>query len=275
MKGVFRAKSQFGNNQADPLREAGPGLAAGGEGGAGGGAGANSPLAGTGAPDELGGLSQKVYQAARLGRHLPQTGLDISQVGRRCPRAIWLYLHQAPRAEVEGRRARVLAEVARREEVIVAELAAAGYQVVDRGQKFSALEGRLTGYGCGVILGLKNYGRALLEIKSVPEAAFKIWARLGLAAWPGWFFQMQAALYFSGLPKGVLLVENKNTLELHARAVTFKPAIWRGLEAYLGSILAAPEAPAPGVAAGQECGWCDFRGLSCQESGESKEEVGT
>lgn len=215
-------------------------------------------------------ISLAVYEtAARKVAAEPRRGyLGMSQIGKRCERALWLDVNQAEKAPVEGRIARVFANGHTREDIIIADLEAAGYPVDGRQGEFSDFGGRFSGHRDGVIHNITKMPH-LLEIKTANDATFKSFVKNGVKQKLEYFAQMQCYMGYGGQERGLFVVENKNTQELYTERVYFDGKAFDELKAKARRILDAPNLSKM-ASDENDCYWCPFKHFGCLNPPEKK-----
>lgn len=108
---------------------------------------------------------------------------------------------------------------------------------------------------------------AILEIKAVKDASFKIFVKEGFKSWNKKYFdQVQAYMGMSGLKKAYVFMINKDTSELHDELVLFDPDYYDQLRTKARMIFES-DSPPPKINSSPlwyECKQCKFNEV-CHE----------
>ena len=211
-------------------------------------------------------VSLAVYEACarKVAAESRRGYLGMSQIGKSCERALWLDLNLGEKKPVEGQLARIFENGKTREEAIIADLEAAGYQVVGQQTAFEDFGGLFRGHCDGVIVGVTKSHDHLLEIKTANDASFKSFVKHGAKRKPEYWAQMQCYMGYAGLERSLFVVENKNNQELYTERVYFDPKAFEENKAKARRIIEAQTAPEKPVDE-SGCYWCPFKNFSCDD----------
>lgn len=201
--------------------------------------------------------------------------LGASLIGQDCERALWLGFRWATRAAHAGRLLRLFQTGHREEARLIADLRAAGVQVLDRdpdtGRQWavSAVRGHFGGSMDATALGILEAPKTwhLIELKSHNAKSFADLKKKGVAASkPTHHAQMQTYMALAGLDRAFYLAVCKDTDELYGERVHYDMVAALRLLAKAERIIDAQHPPPrisddPGYFA---CRMCDHRAV-CHE----------
>jgi hypothetical protein len=210
----------------------------------------------------------EVYEACarRKAAEPPRDYLGMSSIGKPCERALWLAT-QTPAMPVDGRLARVFDNGHSREEIIIADLIAAGFPVDGRQTEYSDFAGQFRGHQDGVIHNVTQQPH-VLEIKTANDGSFKKFQKQGIKAKPEYEAQVHCYMGYGRYQRALFVVENKNTQELYTERVYFNQKIFDDMRAKAQKILTATTAPEK-CADTSQCRFCSYS-LSCDNPPEIK-----
>jgi hypothetical protein len=190
----------------------------------------------------------------------------MSSIGKPCERALWLAT-RTPAMPVEGRLARVFDNGKTREEIIIADLIAAGCPVDGRQVEYSDFGGQFRGHQDGVIHNITREPH-VLEIKTANDGSFKKFQKKGIKAKPEYEAQVHCYMGYGRYGRALFVVENKNTQELYTERVYFNQKIFNDMRAKALRILTAAAAPEK-CADTSQCYFCSCS-LACDNPPETK-----
>jgi general stress protein YciG len=208
--------------------------------------------------------------------------LGASIIGRECDRQLWYSFRWAKKKVFEGRMLRLFARGNLEEATIVADLKAAGVQVMDldpdTGQQweFSTLGDHVVCKLDAACVGLVEAPTTwhVCEFKTHNDKSFSALEKGGvLRAKPEHFAQMQMGMGLSGMDRGLYVAVNKNDDSLYLERLSFDKGYYNRLLQRAKEIVFGTEAPdrMPGASPAHfKCKFCDFHGI-CHETGELAE----
>lgn len=196
--------------------------------------------------------------------------LGASLIGQECERSLWLSFRWATRAAHAGRILRLFDTGQREEARLIADLRAAGIQVLDRdpdtGRQWavSAVRGHFGGSMDATAIGVLEAPKTwhLVEMKSHNAKSFAELKKKGVAAAkPQHVAQMQVYMALAGLERALYLAVCKDSDELYAERIAHDPAAATRLLVKAERIIGADRPPPrisddPGYFV---CRMCDHR----------------
>jgi hypothetical protein len=190
--------------------------------------------------------------------------LGMSGIGDGCDRKLWLKVNGYPEHQLEGRIARVFDMGHAVEARVKAVFREAGYEITDEQLEFVDFDGRFRGHCDGIIRGITQKPH-ILEIKSANDESFKKFKKQGLNSKPVYYDQLQCYMGYSGLERGLFVVENKNSQDLYVERVYFDPPRFEEIKVKAAKLLSANYPPTidndyP------YCNTCEFGGAVCEHS---------
>lgn len=196
------------------------------------------------------------------------TGINMSTVSStECDRALWYTFRWAHDPErIEGRKQRIFDTGNVYERRLLDYLRSAGVDVVEvdeaTGQQFRALlaDGWLRGYIDGIANGVPEAPSTthIVECKTHNAKSFAQLTKAGVkVAKPEHYSQCQLYMYARGLTRALYLAVCKDDDAIYAERIEFDPKHALAVEARVGRIVAADEAPARFE--GHWCSWCKAR----------------
>lgn len=210
--------------------------------------------------------------AARYREEQPRrVYLGMSSIGDPCARKIWFGFRGYTALPLEGRLQMIFDFGNRVEEEVLKWLRLAGYEITDTQREFSELNGLFKGHCDGLIKGVTQKTH-VLEIKSASDARFKAFKTGTVASVsPTYLAQLQCYMGYTGLERGVWVVQNKNTSEIYVERLHFDMMEFKRIEARARRIISSNRVPPRGYPEGAyECRMCDYR-LVCAGSHIQKE----
>lgn len=200
--------------------------------------------------------------------------LGASVLGRECRRALWYAFRWCDDRETEGRALRIFRRGKLEEEQLVADLRAAGCEVIThdehgRQYRFSDVGGHVGGSMDGAVLGLKEAPKTwhVVEFKTHNARSFAELKKNGVQkAKPEHWTQCQLYMHWSEMARSFYLAVNKDTDELYAERIEYDRAVAEALVAKARVIVTAPE-PLERISEKPEfyvCKFCDARRV-CHE----------
>ena len=215
----------------------------------------------------------RIYRAyEQRENRRPRAHLGASMIGRECERELWLSFRWADYPRYEGRILRLFARGQREEPAFVANLRAAGMEVLvvdpatGRQYQFSDLGGHVGGSMDGAALGLPEAPKAwhVLEFKTHGAKSFAGLMQNGvLKAHPEHFAQVQLYMGWSGMDRAFYLAVCKDTDELYGERIAFDRAVFEALIERAGRIVFAAEPP-PRISESPaffRCKFCLYHGV--------------
>lgn len=203
--------------------------------------------------------------AVRAKRERPSDwgGIPASAITSECERQIWYRLHWAAAPEpIAGERAALLSIGRAREYAIIEDLRDAGLMIDDcdfdtgRQHQINLADGWLKGRMDGIATRVPEAPAAkhVLEIKSVKGTDFRAIQKHGVAKHkPDHYAQVQLACLSAGAPRGLYVIEDRESGDVHSERVEADPALAMALEAKALRIGEAQEPPEK-----NEGFWCSF-----------------
>jgi len=149
-----------------------------------------------------------------------------SIMGRKCDRYKWMSFHWSKDPQHDARMLRLFAHGHAEENVFVAELRAAGYEVLqpDGSEKFRFKEGHIGGEGDGLIVDFLGDGDdALLECKTHSLKSFTrlVTKKSVKQCKPEHYTQVQVYMHKLGLKRALYVACNKNDSELYYEIIPY------------------------------------------------------
>jgi hypothetical protein len=208
--------------------------------------------------------------------------LGASIIGRECDRALWYSFRWAKRTVFQGRMLRLFARGILEEATIVADLRAAGVNVLeldpDTGKQWEFTDladhfvCKLDGAACGLVEAPTAWH--VCEFKTMNEKTFATLQKVGVqVAKPEHWAQMQTGMGMSGMDRALYVAVNKNNDDIHMERIPFDAKAWARLRQRAKEIIFTLEPPdrMPGAGPAHfKCKLCDFHGI-CHETGEIAE----
>ena len=191
--------------------------------------------------------------------------LGMSQIGEECLRKLWLDMN-TPRPRMEARILRLFDMGNLIENRVIRHLKAAGFHVVCEQSEFRGFDGRFRGHCDGIIFGIPESSRShVLEIKTANDKNFAEFKKNGIANHPiygpKYSAQMQCYMGYSGIDRGLWIVENKNTSEQIMERINFNRGEFEILKAKAHRIITA-QYPPEGISldtTSWKCRFCDYK----------------
>ena len=227
-------------------------------------------------PDPPSPTVDAIYAAYEARR---ETGwrehLGASLIGHECERSLWLSFRWATKAAHAGRILRLFQTGQLEEARLVADLRAAGVQVLDKdpdtGRQWSvsAVRGHFGGSMDATAIGVLEAPKTfhVCEFKTHSNKSFGELKKKGVAAAkPQHMAQMQVYMHLGNLTRALYLAVNKDTDELYAERVAYDPVAATRLLVKAERVINADRPPArisddPGYFV---CRMCDHR-ATCHE----------
>lgn len=208
-------------------------------------------------------LALEIYEACarRQETEEPRTYLGMSQIGKRCLRALWYDYNRYPRHRVDGKTARIFQFGRDREDFIVADLKLCGFEITDRQLGFEDFNGHFQGHCDGVIHGITQKPH-ILEIKTANDESFRLFEKNGIRSKPEYYAQAQCYMGYSNLERTLFVVENKNNQALYTERIYYDDDEFKTYRKRAYDIIMA-EDESPFHNDGYDCKWCDYFGSIC------------
>lgn len=194
--------------------------------------------------------------------------LGASLIGAECTRQIWYSWRWTTRARHSGRLLRLFATGNLAEARFIADLRAAGVEVLDidpdTGKQWQVRDesghfgGSMDAVGVGFPEAPKTWH--VCEFKTHNSKSFVELANKGVQqAKPQHFAQMQIYMHLTGMERAVYLAVNKNDDDLYLERVHYDAAFALRLVAKAHAIIASPQPPEriSQDPAWFQCRWCD------------------
>lgn len=180
---------------------------------------------------ELRDMADEVHRRVALARveakeDWRRNHYGASIMGRKCDRYKWQSFHWAKDPQHDARMLRLFAHGHAEENVFVAELRAAGYEVIqpDGSERFRFKEGHIGGEGDGLILDFLGDGDdALLECKTHSERSFTrlVTKKSVKQCKPEHYTQVNVYMHKLGLKWALYVACNKNNSELYYEIIPY------------------------------------------------------
>jgi hypothetical protein len=221
-------------------------------------------------------IDEAYVKAARNG---DAAGVSMSSVGNPCDRAIWYAFRWSAEQEAPtGKRQRTFKSGEIYERRLLDDLRSIGCDVVEvdetTGQQFRVelAGGHLRGKMDGRLTGLPEAPAAehIAECKSANDRSYKTIVKGPIRETkPEHYAQLQLYLHATGVRRGLYMLANKNTDEIHAERVDYDPVFCLALVARIERIVDAERPPVrlhedPSSKAAFTCGFCPARSI-CHE----------
>jgi len=221
-------------------------------------------------------IDEAFVKAARDGDSM---GVPMSQVINPCDRAIWFAFHWAAPLEVAtGKRQRIFETGNLYERRLLDMLRMIGCDVVEidetTGKQFRVelASGHVRGKMDGVVTGLPEAPATahVVECKSANDKSYKAILKGPIRETkPEHYAQLQLYLHATGERRGLYMLANKNTDDLHVERVEYDPVFCLGVVARIERIVGAQQPPArlfddPTSKAAFACQFCPARAI-CHE----------
>ncbi|MFM2054709.1 MAG: hypothetical protein RL456_2746 [Pseudomonadota bacterium] len=215
----------------------------------------------------------RAYEARAGTEHRPHLGASV--IGRECARALWYAFRWAVSVRHSGRVLRLFERGQNEEAVFVANLRAAGVEVLDRDSRtgeqfrFSDVGGHMGGSMDAQALGILEAPKTwhVCEFKTHGAKSFATLKANGLAkAKPEHAAQMQCYMHWSELTRAFYLAVCKDTDELYSERLRYDTAAATALIERARRIIQASEPPAR-ISERPDwylCKWCDAYDLCHQ-----------
>lgn len=161
----------------------------------------------------------------------PRPHMGASLLGHHCDRWLWLNFRHAVIEQFSGRMLRLFRRGQNEEEIVVADLKAAGVEVVCTGKDQYRVDfgNHVSGSIDGVIMsGLpsKEKSQAILEIKTHSDKSFKELQEKGVqVAKPMHYVQMMVYCKGTNLKRALYYAVNKNTDEIYTEWLHYDEAV--------------------------------------------------
>jgi len=202
------------------------------------------------------------------------TGVPMSVAASDCSRSIWYALRwAAPPEVIDGQKQRRFATGHREEDRLLADLEAAGIEVIKTdpatGEQFRAAlaDGWLRGKLDGKVIGVPEAPKTthVVEIKSHNDKSFKDLQKKKLKdGKPEHYVQCQLYMKALKLTRCLYLAVNKNDDSLYAERISYEPNFAAQIEEKIKKVVKANSAPPklfnnPDDRAAFVCRWCRAR----------------
>lgn len=223
-------------------------------------------------PEPMNSTVNAVYEAIeKRTDQSPRSHLGASQIGHGCDRFLWLSFRWAVREKFSGRMLRLFRRGQEEEQYVVADLRAAGMDVVeadpDTGRQFNFGVGHFGGSMDGIInSGVPESPKTphVLEIKTHSLKSFKDLVKHGVEqAKPMHYAQMQIYMHARGLERALYFAVCKDNDELYTECVKlskpFAERLFKRAE-YITTTDRMPE-PLSNDATWYECKFCPASGM--------------
>lgn len=212
----------------------------------------------------------------RTARNGDSAGVSVSSVANPCDRALWYAFRWAAELQAAtGQRQRIFKSGEIYERRLLDDLRSIGCDVVEvdeaTGQQFriELAGGHLRGKMDGKVTGLPEAPVAehVAECKSANEKSFKAIVKGPIRETkPEHFAQLQLYLHATGIRRGLYVLANKNTDEIHVERVEYDPVFCLAMVARVERIVALERPPArlhddPSSKAAFACQFCPARAI--------------
>lgn len=220
-------------------------------------------------PDTISDMINEAYvRAARTGDGL---GIGMSQVINPCSRALWYGFRWCAEPEMpSGQRERIFETGNVYERRLLAMLRMIGCEVVEvdeaTGGQFRVelIHGHLRGKLDAIATRVPGapIARHVVECKSANDKSFKTISKGPIRdTKPEHFAQIQLYMHAFGIDRGLYMVANKNTDEVHTERVAYDPEFCAGVIARIEAVVLMERPPArlhddPDAKGAIECRWC-------------------
>lgn len=211
----------------------------------------------------------RAYEARREGGF--RSHLGASRIGAPCRRQLWYEFRWCKKPEFPGRVLRLFQRGQLEEEVFVADLRAAGCEVLDRdprtGRQFQFADvgghfgGSMDAQAKGLIEAPATWH--VVEMKTHSAKSFADLEKKGVeASKPEHYAQMQVYMHWAGLTRAYYLAVNKDTDALYGERIKYNREFAEGLIEKARSIITASGPPSrmSDDPAFYLCKWCGFHG---------------
>jgi CRISPR/Cas system-associated exonuclease Cas4 (RecB family) len=195
--------------------------------------------------------------------------LGASEIGHECDRYLWLSFRWAKPADFDGRMLRLFDTGNHQEPRLIADLRNIGVEVWDKDAdgnqwRYKAVGGHFAGSLDGVGLGLLEAPKTphLLEFKTANAKSFAAMVKNGVKkSKPQHWQQMQVYMGWAKLTRGMYLMVNKDTDDIHAERVEFDQDEFNRAIQRAERVITAPE---PAVTLADDatnftCKFCRFK----------------
>lgn len=139
--------------------------------------------------------------------------LGASALGKPCERALWYSFHWLTQGKTSARMKRLFSRGHREEPIVIADLVAAGVEILETQPSRKFANGHAGGSADGIIINVPDAPKTkhLLEIKTSNDRGFKNMKRLGVQkASPTYYAQMQIYMKLFRLKRALFIMVNKN-----------------------------------------------------------------
>ena len=196
--------------------------------------------------------------------------LGASLIGRPCSRQLWYTFRWTRKSAFPGRVLRLFARGQSEEDVFVADLRAAGCEVLDRDPRtgrqfqFADVGGHFGGSMDAQARGLEEAPKTwhVVEMKTHAAKSYADLQKKGVEkSKPEHYAQMQCYMHWSGLDRAYYLAVNKDTDDLYGERVRHDKAAAEKYIERARQVITSPE-PLPRVSddpAYYLCKWCDYQ----------------
>ena len=195
-----------------------------------------------------------------INRHLEKSQVDqqrnyigASSIGKACKRAIWYDYNHFNKASFTGKQLLKFKFGNFAEETLFQFLEQSGYTIVGRNvpceePSLPIFQGHIDG-----IIEHPDDGLSIVEMKSINDAGFRMFASKGLKQWENtfgaqkfqqsYYAQVQSYMGMKNINRAYLLAVNKDTSELCDEEIFFDEIYYDSLVAKAEEIVSAQEAP--------------------------------
>jgi hypothetical protein len=186
--------------------------------------------------------------------------LGMSQIGKRCDRAIWYGFRGAPRKATDGRMLQLFNVGDYVEKMQIFWLEQAGYKITDRQADYSDLGGFFRGHPDGVIHGVTDLPHAW-DAKSTNKKKFDALKTFGMIkTYPVYCCQAQMMMHYSGTERAIYTFTCKDNSEWYAERLYYSKFDAQIIIDRAARIIEANEPPEkPFDIDDFNCQWCSHR----------------
>jgi ribosomal protein S27E len=223
-------------------------------------------------------MIDQIYAAiekAEKGEHR-LTRLGASGIGNECLRATWLSWRGYARSTFDGRMYRLFRTGHLQEDRIVEDLRRAGFEVwshQEDGEQYTYNDstGHFVAKLDGVVRGVPGAEKTPhdLEVKTHSKKSFTELEKKGVElSKPGHYYQMQAGMLYSGLPRALYVALCKDNEQYYVERVKPDPQYTGIIQRRIDTLVNAELIPA-GVSddgGAFACKWCDMRSACMGEA---------
>jgi CRISPR/Cas system-associated exonuclease Cas4 (RecB family) len=215
-------------------------------------------------------IQERIWHSYYDREYPSRNYIGASILGHDCDRRIWFELQDNinPKRYLDpfafGRQQITFERGHKEEEIFIAKLRNAGYEITNQQESFSDFEGKFKGHCDGIIYD-KNNVPYILEIKTMKERYFRQVLKYGLKkSYYSYISQIQLYMHYFKIDRALIICINKNNdNEIHNIVIEYEPLIAEGLISKLKRILSYEAQMPPkideGVKPFSTCYNCSYR----------------